>query len=80
MVMSDDAFPEHAIEYAERLAGGPPTALALTKRLLTNSLDTSLETQLERELAYIKTCFASKDVAEAMSAFTEKRRPDFRGR
>src|SRR6476469_3347963 len=80
MVIADDSFADHAIEYAERLAAGPPNALALTKRLLTTSLDTSLETQLERELAYIKTCFASKDVAEAMSAFMEKRRPDFRGR
>ena len=80
MVIADDSFADHAIEYAERIAAGPPNALALTKRLLTTSLDTSLETQLERELAYIKTCFASKDVAEAMSAFMEKRRPDFRGR
>jgi 2-(1,2-epoxy-1,2-dihydrophenyl)acetyl-CoA isomerase len=80
MVIADDSFTDHAFEYAERLAAGPPTALALTKRLLTTSLETSLENQLERELAYIKTCFASKDVAEAMSAFTEKRRPDFRGR
>ena len=80
MVIADDSFADHATEYAERIAAGPPNALALTKRLLTTSLDTSLETQLERELAYIKTCFASKDVAEAMSAFMEKRRPDFRGR
>ena len=54
--------------------------MALTKRLLVTSLETSLEVQLERELSYIKTCFATKDVAEALSAFVEKRRPQFGGR
>jgi 2-(1,2-epoxy-1,2-dihydrophenyl)acetyl-CoA isomerase len=80
MVIADDGFADHAIEYAERLAAGPPNALVLTKRLLATSLDAPLEAQLERELAYIKTCFASRDVAEAMSAFNEKRRPTFSGR
>jgi 2-(1,2-epoxy-1,2-dihydrophenyl)acetyl-CoA isomerase len=80
MVIGDDGFADHAIEYAERLAAGPPNALALTKRLLATSLDVPLEAQLERELTYIKTCFASRDVAEAMSAFNEKRRPTFSGR
>jgi 2-(1,2-epoxy-1,2-dihydrophenyl)acetyl-CoA isomerase len=80
MVIADDGFGEHAHEYAERLAAGPPNALALTKRLLATSLDVPLEAQLERELAYIKTCFASRDVAEAIAAFTEKRRPAFTGR
>ena len=80
MVIADDGFADHAHEYAERLAAGPPNALALTKRLLTTSLETPLEVQLERELAYIKTCFASSDAAEAMTAFVEKRRPQFGGR
>lgn len=80
MVIADDGFADHAYEYAERLAAGPPSALALTKRLLATSLDVSLEAQLERELAYIKTCFASNDVAEAMASFVEKRRPVFKGR
>jgi 2-(1,2-epoxy-1,2-dihydrophenyl)acetyl-CoA isomerase len=80
MVIADDGFGDHVHEYAERLAAGPPVALALTKRLLTTSLETTLEAQLERELAYIKTCFASSDVAEAMGSFTDKRRPVFKGR
>jgi 2-(1,2-epoxy-1,2-dihydrophenyl)acetyl-CoA isomerase len=80
MVIADDGFGDHVHEYAERLAAGPPTALALTKRLLVTSLDASLEAQLERELTYIKTCFASNDVAEAMQSFAEKRRPLFKGR
>jgi 2-(1,2-epoxy-1,2-dihydrophenyl)acetyl-CoA isomerase len=80
MIIPDDGFGDHAHAYAERLAAGPPTALALTKRLLTTSLETPLEVQLERELSYIKTCFASSDAAEAMAAFVEKRKPQFGGR
>jgi 2-(1,2-epoxy-1,2-dihydrophenyl)acetyl-CoA isomerase len=80
MVFADDKFAESAQQYAEVLAAGPPTALALTKRLLIASLDVPLETQLQQELAYIKTCFASQDVAEAMAAFAQKREPKFTGR
>jgi 2-(1,2-epoxy-1,2-dihydrophenyl)acetyl-CoA isomerase len=80
MIIADDDFANHAHEYAERLAAGPPHALALTKRLLTTSLDVPLETQLERELSYIKMSFASQDASEAMTAFGEKRRPEFKGR
>lgn len=76
----DDGFADSVARYAERLAAGPPIAFALTKRLLASSLDVELTPHLERELTYIKTCFGSSDVAEALSAFSEKRQPVFRGR
>ena len=77
----DDAgFTDEVTRYAERLAAGPPIALALTKRLLAATFDVTLEEHLARELVAIKTCFASQDVAEALRAFNEKRAPAFRGR
>jgi 2-(1,2-epoxy-1,2-dihydrophenyl)acetyl-CoA isomerase len=79
-VYDDAVFPERVAVYAERLAAGPPIAFALTKRLVTAAFDVSLEDQLARELAAIKTCFASADVADALRAFAEKRPPAFRGR
>lgn len=79
-VYDDDAFSAAVSEYAQRLAAGPPYALALTKRLMRTTLDVPLEAQLERELVSIKTCFASRDVREAMTAFVEKRQPRFEGR
>jgi 2-(1,2-epoxy-1,2-dihydrophenyl)acetyl-CoA isomerase len=78
-VFDDQSFGTDARAYAERLAAGPPIAFALTKRLLGSSLASGLEEQLERELAAIKTCFASEDAHEAISAFREKRSPLFRG-
>ena len=77
-VIDDGAFAGGVASYAERLAAGPPIAYALTKRMLLGDLG-ELERHLERELVYIKTCFASKDVAEALSAFAAKRAPVFRG-
>jgi 2-(1,2-epoxy-1,2-dihydrophenyl)acetyl-CoA isomerase len=72
-------FAERVASYAEQLAGGPPIAYALSKRLLLSSADASLDQQLREELTHIKTCFASADVREAMAAFKEKRAPVFRG-
>ncbi len=76
---ADDVFAERVGAYAMALAGGPPLAFALTKRLLLSSHDASLDTQLKDELTYIKQCFVSADVREAMVAFREKRPPVFRG-
>ena len=78
-VVPAEEFGGAVASYAAQLAAGPPLAHALTKRLLTRSLDTALLPQLRDELAHIKTCFASADVREALTAFREKRAPVFRG-
>jgi 2-(1,2-epoxy-1,2-dihydrophenyl)acetyl-CoA isomerase len=74
-----DGFADAVAAYARQLAAGPPVALALTKRLLAQTFDRPLDAQLRDELAHIKTCFATRDVAEAIAAFREKRRPTFSG-
>jgi len=79
-VIPDDQFAGAVAEYAKRLAAGAPVAQALTKRLLVHALDQPLDAQLREELVHIKYCFTTSDVAEAMTAFREKRRPTFRGR
>jgi 2-(1,2-epoxy-1,2-dihydrophenyl)acetyl-CoA isomerase len=79
-VVPDAELLPRARECASRLAAGPPIAQALTKRLLARSLDTPLDAALRDELVYIKQCFATADVTEAIAAFREKRPPVFRGR
>ena len=78
-VLPAAGFAEAVAGYARQLAAGPPVALALTKRLLAQSFDRPLEAQLRDELTHIRTCFATRDVAEAVAAFREKRRPTFTG-
>jgi 2-(1,2-epoxy-1,2-dihydrophenyl)acetyl-CoA isomerase len=78
-VLPAEGFADGARAYAEALAAGPPVALGLTKRLLVTSHDNTLRAQLREELANIRTCLATRDVREAMGAFREKRKPEFRG-
>jgi 2-(1,2-epoxy-1,2-dihydrophenyl)acetyl-CoA isomerase len=78
-VLPDDNFSAATHVLAEQLAAGPPLAMALTKRLLIESASTSLDSQLRHEVAHIKTCFQTADVADAIVAFREKRMPRFTG-
>lgn len=68
-VLPADGFADAVAAHAERLAAGPPVALALTKRLLRQSLDTALIPQLRDELTHVKTTFASEDAQAAFAAF-----------
>src|SRR5687768_5907961 len=78
-VIADSNFVDEVRRYAVQLAAGAPVAQALTKRLLARSLDTPLDAALRDELVYIKQCFTTDDVREAIAAFREKRQPSFRG-
>ena len=78
-VVADASFAEDVRRYAVQLAAGAPVAQALTKRLLARSHDTPLDVALRDELVYIKHCFGTDDVREAIAAFREKRQPEFRG-
>jgi len=66
-------------EYAARLAALPPIQLAISKRLLNQSLSVSMAEALEFEDTAQAMNFASKDTAEAMVAFLQKREPKFTG-
>ncbi|TNE40994.1 MAG: enoyl-CoA hydratase [Alphaproteobacteria bacterium] len=65
---------------AKRLANGPTVAIGETKRLLNGSLNNSLETQLSMEAQGFAACAASDDWVEGVTAFKEKRRPEFKGK
>jgi enoyl-CoA hydratase/carnithine racemase len=66
--------------WARRLATGPPLALSMTKNLLNNSYNISLDQALEEEARAQAVNFASADTNEALRAFIEKREPHFTGR
>lgn len=67
-------------ELARRLAAGPPLALSMTKRLLNQSAQVTLPQALEAEAQAQTVNFGSRDTAEAMAAFIERREPRFEGR
>lgn len=65
--------------WARRLAAGPPIALALTKRMLNNAMNVTMEEALDDEGAAQTVNFGTKDTLEAMEAFVQKREPRFKG-
>ena len=72
-----DAF---VADWANRLAAGPPLALSMTKRLLTNSFSTTMDEALEAEGLAQSVNSGTEDAPEAIRAFLEKREPKFKGR
>lgn len=76
---ADQLLPE-TIAFAERLSQGAGFAYAEIKRSVLASLSLSLEGVLERELSAQERCWKSRDAAEGIAAFLEKRPPKFEGR
>ena len=68
-------------DWAARLASGPPLALRMTKRLINQGADVTMDQALEAEgWTQTITISATKDAGEAARAFVEKREPNFEGR
>jgi 2-(1,2-epoxy-1,2-dihydrophenyl)acetyl-CoA isomerase len=66
-------------EIAHRIAAQPPVQISITKKLLNQSLSVSMAEALEFEDVAQSLAFSSRDTAEAMLAFVEKREPRFTG-
>jgi 2-(1,2-epoxy-1,2-dihydrophenyl)acetyl-CoA isomerase len=64
---------------ARRLALGPTLAFGEIKRLVNESPDQTLAAQLEIEIDAFARCAGTRDFAEGVAAFVEKRKPVFRG-
>lgn len=78
-VVPTNDIESETMKLAGRLATGPTVALGNTKRLINASLGNSLETQLSMEATSFAECAASDDWVEGITAFAEKRRPEFKG-
>ena len=78
-VLPDGELDAFVDGWAKRLAAGPPIALALTKRMLNNAMNVTMEEALDDEGAAQTVNFATKDTLEAMEAFMQKREPKFKG-
>jgi len=63
-----------------KLAAKSGTALALAKAAINSAWQTTLATGLDMEMQNFSLAFATEDQKEGMSAFIEKRKPQFKGK
>ena len=78
-MVADDAVEETAMAIARELAAGP-RSLAFIKQQGWSALDDSLESALSSERLFQRQACRSEDFAEGVTAFLDKRKPQFKGR
>ena len=78
-VVEADALESHVAELAGRLAAMPTRAIGMSKRLFDRAAESSLEDQLELEAQLQSAATKTNDFREGVTAFLEKRKPEFTG-
>lgn len=78
-VFPAETFEEEVTKIALNLAQMPTKAIGLTKRLLNESMGNNLEQQLVLESDLQIEASSSNDYKEGVTAFVEKRKPEFKG-
>jgi enoyl-CoA hydratase/carnithine racemase len=79
-VVGEGMWLREATELAREIAKRPPLAARLAKRAVRAAEDTGLAEGLRAERALFDEAMASEDRVEGMTAFLEKREPQFKGR
>jgi enoyl-CoA hydratase len=79
-VVAKEAWLEEAKAVARAIAAKGPIAQRLAKESVSRAFESTLETGLDYERKALYLAFASDDAREGLTAFTEKRKPEFRGR
>ena len=76
VVADEEVLPE-SLAMLDRLTKGALHSFAWSKKLMTDSFNNPLETQLELERQGISDCAAHPNGQEGIKAFVEKRKPSF---
>lgn len=79
-VVTDELLIEDALALAAEIAKRAPLALRLAKESVNAAFEMGLTDGLAHERRLFYLLFSSDDQKEGMTAFLEKREPDFKGR
>ena len=76
-IVPEENLLEHALAAAKGVASLPPTSVRLTKQLMKRPLAEAIASQMAEEGRIFAERLQSGEAKEAMTAFFEKRKPDF---
>jgi enoyl-CoA hydratase len=79
-VVKEEELEARALELTEKMAAYPPLAMGWAKKGINMAQENSTAAALLFEQAQSSSCFSSEDLKEAVAAFMEKRKPQFKGR
>jgi enoyl-CoA hydratase len=79
-VVAKEAWLEEAKRVARDIASKGPVAIRLAKEAVDRAHEGPLTLGVEYERRLLYLSLASKDAKEGLTAFLEKRKPDFKGR
>ena len=79
-LVDEGAHLDEALRLAGRMARWSPVSLRLIKQSVRAAMETPLSAGLELEKELFLAAFTSEDGQEGVRAFTEKRKPEFKGR
>jgi 2-(1,2-epoxy-1,2-dihydrophenyl)acetyl-CoA isomerase len=77
-VLAADQLAAETEKLARRLATGPAQAYAETKVLVNRAMHGGLAAQLDAEALAFARCAATPDFVEGITAFTDKRKPQYK--
>ena len=75
-----EMYLREALKLAGEIAQMSPIAAQLAKEAVNKAFDAHLDEGLQFERKNFYLCFSTEDQKEGMSAFIEKRKPDYKGR
>jgi enoyl-CoA hydratase len=76
-VYDSDQLMEEGLNIANQIASLPPLSIKMTKKMVMHGQDMDLEQACLLESEAFALCFSSEDKEEGVSAFLEKRKPNF---
>ena len=78
-IVASESVVRSAMEIAREMALKSPLSLSFAKEALYSSMDLTLEQGIGKELDLYLLLFSTSDRTEGISAFRDKRKPEFKG-
>ena len=78
--VDDEKLMEISYKIADNLSKKSPVQLQFIKSLVNKGFETDIKTACSLETIYFSTSFSTSDQKEGMSAFLEKKKPNFKGK